>query len=72
MENMYIISTLNDGINSHIIYIQGNCALLISKPYNDSVRIRCNVYASHQDYMQFIDYLTELKINFINHNILID
>ena len=72
MENMYTISTLNDGINSHIIYIQSNHALLISKPYNDSVSIRCNVYASHQDYMQFIDYLTELKINFIDHNKLID
>ena len=69
---MYTISTLNDVINSHIIYIQGNHALLISKPYNDSVSIRCNVYASHQDYMQFIDYLTELKINFIDHNKLID
>jgi len=72
MECIYSVSTLNDGVNSHIIYIQGNHALLISKPYNDSVSIRCNVYASHQDYMQFIDYLVESKINFIDHNTVID
>lgn len=72
MECTYSVSTVSDGISSHIIYIQGNRALLISKPYNDSVSIRCNVYASHQDYMQFIDYLVELKINFNDHNNVID